>query len=354
MPGEPSRHYRGSVTSRRDPWLDNAKMVLVTLVVIGHTLVLLPSSDLKSQAYDFIYYFHIPVFVLVTGYLSKSFRYTKRHLWALVTTLVVPYIIFSWLMAHFRHEVGGGPLLDPIWTNPRWPMWYLIVLVMWRLVTPILKVHWVMVPISVVISLLAGGTDQELFDINRALGLLPFFVLGLHLSSDTLGLAKRRRAWVLGLVILAATWWLAGHTDDFWSTQWLFYRSSYESLGAGLGEGIWIRVRLLVVSVVGCFAVMSLIPARRTFLTAMGAYSLVVYLMHGFPVRYADYHDWSRFLPANDYAALVIVVALAVGLALLLAWPPVASRLNYLVDPVNSVLRRRARSTTPKAPTLTR
>ena len=113
-------------------------------------------------------------------------------------------------------------------------------------------------------------------------------------------------------------------------------------------------MRLLVVSVVGCFAVMSLIPARRTFLTAMGAYSLVVYLMHGFPVRYADYHDWSRFLPANDYAALVIVVALAVGLALLLAWPPVASRLNYLVDPVNSVLRRRARSTTPKAPTLTR
>ena len=100
---------------------------------------------------------------------------------------------------------------------------------------------------------------------------------------------------------------------------------------------------------------MSLIPARRTFLTEMGAYSLVVYLLHGFPVRYADYHDWSRFLPANSFFALVIVVVLAIALALLLAWPPLARRLNYLVDPINSILKHRARAKTrPDAPTLTR
>ena len=65
-------------------------MVLVTVVVVGHAVVLLDTSALEQQAYDFIYYFHIPVFVLLTGYLSKSFRYTRRHLWSLVTTLLIP------------------------------------------------------------------------------------------------------------------------------------------------------------------------------------------------------------------------------------------------------------------------
>ena len=100
-------------------------MVLVTVVVIGHMMVLVPTSTPESRVYDFIYYFHIPAFVLLTGYLSKSFRYSRRHLWALATTMVVPYFLFSWLMAQFRHHVGGEAVLDPIFTNPRWPMWYL-------------------------------------------------------------------------------------------------------------------------------------------------------------------------------------------------------------------------------------
>src|SRR5690349_2954509 len=151
-------------TKPRDPWLDNAKMVLVTVVVVGHMVVLVPGGDEQSRIYDFIYYFHIPAFVLVTGYLSKSFRYSKRHLGALVTTMVIPYVVFSWLMIHWRYELGEpGPL--EWFFNPRWPMWYLAATVMWRLLTPWLRLHWVAVPLSVAVSLLAGLANNELFDI---------------------------------------------------------------------------------------------------------------------------------------------------------------------------------------------
>ena len=92
-----------------DPWLDNAKMVLVTIVVIGHMIVLTPGGDEQSRTYDFIYYFHIPAFVLVTGYLSKSFRYSRRHLLGLLTTMVVPYVVFSWLMIHWRVLLDNAP-----------------------------------------------------------------------------------------------------------------------------------------------------------------------------------------------------------------------------------------------------
>ena len=313
-------------------------MVLVTLVVVGHAIVLLPYSDLEQQAYDFIYYFHIPVFVLVTGYLSRSFSYTPRHLWSLVTTLAVPYVIFSWLMVQFRHHVGDGPLLDPIWTNPRWPMWYLAVLIIWRLATPVLKVHWVMVPISIVVSLLAGAYDQELFDLNRALGLLPFFVIGLHLTPAAAGSAQtplrvggrrrhpaghlvagrpHRRLLEHAVALLPVVVRVAGREPG---RGRLDPRAADPDLARRLASrcSAWCR-------------------SDGRFLTDMGAYTLVVYLLHGFLIRYADFEDWARFLPANDWASLVIVVVLAIGWALLLAWPPVASKLNYLVDPINSL-----------------
>ncbi|WP_426242424.1 acyltransferase family protein [Nocardioides sp. LHG3406-4] len=335
----------------RDPWLDNVKMVLVTIVVVGHAVVLLPSSDLGSQAYDFIYYFHIPAFVLVTGYLSRSFRWNRRYLFSAATTLLIPYVVYEWAMVNFRvhvtHEVDS---LDRMWLNPHWPMWYLIVLLMWRLLTPILKLHWVFVPIAVGVSLLAGLRDTELFDINRMLGLLPFFVLGLHLPKAALSAAKARWTGLLGVVVLLLIWQLAAQTDDHWGTQWLYYRASYDDLGATAGDGMWIRLRLMLIAVAGVLAVLSLVPRRRSFLSAMGAWTMVVYLLHGFVIRYVEAQDYQDWLPAHEWASLLVTVALAVLLAMLLASPLLARRLNFLVDPVNAVLALRRTADERRAP----
>jgi fucose 4-O-acetylase-like acetyltransferase len=327
----------GEKTKLRDPWLDNVKMVLVTIVVVGHMIVLAPDGSEKSRTYDFIYYFHIPAFVLITGYLSRSFRYSRRHLWALLTTLVVPYVLFSWLMIQWRYALDQtGPL--EWFQNPRWPMWYLAATVIWRLLTPLLRVHWVMVPLSVAVSLLAGLTNQELFDINRALGFLPFFVLGLHLAPAHLAVLRRRYAWVPGILGMLFLWWLAGRTDDYWATQFLYFRAPYDELGASAPEGMWIRLRLIVVALIGTASVLTLVPHGRTFLTRMGKWTLVVYLCHGFVVRYLEYLGYEDWMPGSSWWSVVITVAVGVALALVIAWEPVAGTLNYVVDPVNSAI----------------
>ena len=339
--------------SKRDPWIDNVKMVLVTIVVIGHAVVLMPFGDLKSQAYDFVYYFHIPAFVMITGYLSRSFRWSKRHLLSLVATLLIPYVVYEWLMVSFRihvtHEVDS---LDRVWLNPHWPMWYLVVLLMWRLLTPILKLHWVFVPITIGVSLLAGLRDTELFDINRMLGLLPFFVLGLHLPKFSLAAARSRWSGLVGVVALLLIWRLAADTDEHWGTQWLYYRASYDELDATTGEGMWIRLRLMMIALVGIFAVLSLVPRRKFFLTAMGAWTMVVYLLHGFVIRYVESRGYEDEMPGDSWLSLFITVAFAVALALLLGWPAVARRLNVLVDPVNSLIALRRTADARREPAI--
>jgi fucose 4-O-acetylase-like acetyltransferase len=324
-------------TKLRDPWLDNAKMVLVTVVVVGHMVVLVPGGDEQSRIYDFIYYFHIPAFVLVTGYLSKSFRYSTRHLWALVTTMVIPYVVFSWLMIHWRVLLDNAPPGLEWFQNPRWPMWYLAATVMWRLLTPLLRLHWVAVPLSVAVSLVAGLDNNELFDINRMLGFLPFFVLGLHLKPEHLAMLRRRLVWVGGIAGMLFLWWLAARTDRYWATQFLYFRAPYAELGAGDLEGIWIRARLIGVALIGSAAALALVPHRRSFLTAMGKWSLVVYLCHGFVVRYLEYRGFEEWMPGTSWWSVVITVSVGVALALLLAVGPLARTLNYVVDPVNSI-----------------
>lgn len=336
----------------RDPWLDNAKMVLVTLVVVGHAVVLLPHGDVKSRVYDFIYYIHIPAFVLVTGYLSRSFRWSRRHLTGVLTTLLVPYAVFELAMSLFRvhvtHEVSDLGVLSPLWLDPHWPMWYLVVLAMWRLATPVLKAHWLMVPLSVVVSVVAGVVDLETFDLNRALGFLPFFVIGLHLSPRVLQVLSGRGTGVAGLGVLAAVWWLAGRTDEHWSTQWLYFRASYAELEASFAEGVENRSLLFLVGLAGSFAVLTLVPRRRSVITAMGAWTMGVYLFHGFPVRYVESRGFTDWLPGDGWAAVAVTVAAAVALALLLAWPPVASRLVWAVDPVNTLATWRRRRREPQ------
>ena len=76
---EPTRHTAVPSTTpavkERDPWFDNAKMALVTLVVLGHAWTLMPWNGTTDVLYDFLYAWHVPAFVFVTGYLSRGFQW---------------------------------------------------------------------------------------------------------------------------------------------------------------------------------------------------------------------------------------------------------------------------------------
>ncbi len=317
-------------------------MTLVTLVVVGHLLLVMPPSDQQSRVYDFLYSFHIAAFIVVTGYLSRTFRYSRRHLFSVLTTLVVPYFVFSWLLVWFRHLVGHEELLDPIWSDPRWPMWYLVVTALWRLATPVLRLHWLMIPASIGVSLLAGVTDEDLLDLTRFLSFLPFFVIGLHLRREHLDLLRTRVARLAAVPAVLLAWWVSGHTDDWWSTESLLYRTSYGELGMSLGEGAWMRIRLIALALLMTAAVLALVPRGRTLLTDRGAHTLVVYLCHAFVVLGLEYWGWTELLPAgHPWACIAVNTALAVAVALALASRPATGVLRWVVDPVNTALQHR-------------
>ena len=323
---------------RRDPWLDNVKMVLVTLVVLGHTLGLALTSDRNAQVYDWLYYFHIPAFVLISGHLSRNFVWDRRHLTSLATTVALPYLLFEPALWTFRAAFGyreDGPL----WLQPHWAMWYLCVLFFWRLSTPMLR-HRAALPISIAVSLAAGLLDTQLLGVPRILGLLPFFVLGLQLERRHLNLVRDRfpRTLAIGVLVAILVW--AGHTDDWARGAFLYYDTGYADLGYAPADGMRIRLTVMAVGLLGTASALALVPRGRSWFSAMGSASLVVYLFHGFVVRAADYSGWLDWAGGQPDLALATVVASSIGLSLVLATPAVSQRLGRLVDPVGWLPRR--------------
>lgn len=321
------------MASRRDPWFDNAKMALVTLVVLGHSWVLLPDTAWVEHAYDFLYAWHVPAFVLVTGYLSRSFSYSRARLWNLLRTVAVPYVLFEAGIALFRIHVGGEQL-EHLWRDPHWPMWFLSALFFWRLLTPVFRDLGGGLALAVAISLVAGLYAGDTLDIARVLGLLPFFVLGLKATPERLELLRTRWVRVVSVLVLVAIFWLTARTDQWAATEWLYYRARYEDLDVSDSRAFLTRASLLVLGTLGALAFLALVPRVQGWFARMGGATLVVYLCHGFAVKGAGYAGWGEVTASYPAAGFVVTSLLAVGLALLLASPPVARVLTHVVDPL--------------------
>ncbi|MCW2796363.1 acyltransferase family protein, partial [Nocardioides sp.] len=317
----------------RDPWFDNAKMALVTLVVIGHAWTLLPDTALDNHLYDFLYAWHVPAFVFVTGYLSRSFSYDRVRMWRLVRTVVVPYVLFETALALFRIYVGGEQLED-LFADPHWPLWYLSALFFWRLLTPVFRPMWGGLLVAIGISLVAGLRAGDTLDLARVLGLLPFFVMGLKATPERLELLRRGPVRVAAAGVLVGIFVLSTWTDRLASTEWLYYRSQYSELEASDSRAFLIRAVLLVIGTLGAWSFLALVPRVGGWFTRMGVATLVVYLCHGFFVKSAEYAGFPTWAAGHATSSLLIATTASVGVAVFLAWPPVASRLNHLVDPV--------------------
>lgn len=323
----------------RDPWLDNAKMLLVTLVVVGHTWALLAFTGLHNQLYNFLYLWHMPAFVMLTGYLSQRFTYSPQRVWGLVRGLLVPYVIVEAALAAFRVAVGGEKPFHHLWVSPHWPLWYLPAVFCWRLASPALRrLGFAALPVAVAISLVGGYLDWDYLALRRILGFLPFFTLGLlatRHSVDRLRALPR----VVPFAVLVGAWFAMATIGSWGQTRWLYYSWTYAHLDSALPP-VLTRLALLTAGALAALAVLALVPARQSWFTRMGSVSLVVYLCHGFVVKSVSYSGIPAWADAHGTLGLIVTAAGAIGVGLALASAPVSSVLQRAIDPLTYAEQR--------------
>ncbi|GGZ12733.1 hypothetical protein CP967_17805 [Streptomyces nitrosporeus] len=327
----------------RDPYFDNAKYLAMVLVALGHSWEpLRDSGRLVETCYMFVYAFHMPVFIMVSGYFSRSFDARPDRMWKLVTSVLVPYAVFEVAYTVFeRLTKTPGYELSPL--APYWLLWFLPALFLWRITTPFWQtVRWPL-SLSLVIACIGSmnstiGTDLQL---QRILQFLPFYVLGLKLRPEHFDLVRRRAVRVASvpvcLIALAAAYW----AEPRFSHSWLFHKAGAEQLGEPAWVGAPVTLLLFGCAVVLSACFLAWVPNRKLWMTALGAGTMYGYLLHGFVIRGAEragFYDVEVFATP---AGRVLMSVLAAVMITVLCSPPVRRALRFLVEPKLAWARKR-------------
>ncbi|MGA9714338.1 MAG: acyltransferase family protein [Aeromicrobium sp.] len=301
----------------RVAYLDNARYWVMLLVVIGHSLTQFVAMDSARAVYVWIYAFHMPFFIVISGYTARRYMGDARQVKRIISTLVVPYLLVETTLQLLMRHYTGRP--DPLaLLSPQWLGWFLAALFVWRLTTPIWRALKYPITTSIVISLLVGLIEvPNVLALPKILGFLPFYVVGLHMTRERFLTLSRTPVRIASAIILTVAFVLCYLYSRNWTTDWLLYKARYDEspLNSTPLEGITQRAELLVIGFTLSFAALALIPRRRSWTTRLGQRTFYCYLLHGYIILILN-QQFGLFDKLEAYGVVAVIGAIIAAIAL--------------------------------------
>lgn len=320
------------MAAQRDYRLDNVRALLIFLVVFCHLMVELPHGPLVGVLYQVIYLFHMPAFVLVTGYFA---RFRPRRI---ATGLLLPYVVFQVLATARRNLVAGRmwatglTLLDPQWT-----LWYLLACVLWYVTIPLLDKATAcgkqvrVVVVSMVLSFVSGFAPWlgEFMDLARVVAFYPFFCAGYYAGRNRLSekldaleprvLARVRVASVVAVAMMMVVHYAHGACPAYVLYRNTPFKSTWDFEA---------RVLVQLVAVAWCFMIVVWAPKRDLgFASVVGRNTMSIYLLHPWIIRVLRH---APSLPGNELFQVAVCAAVAVVILALLGNDRVGTAFRYV------------------------
>lgn len=262
----------------RDGRLDSIKGFLIILVIMGHVITAVDNVNIINHGVmGLIYIFHMPLFVLISGYLTKHPSQQKpQDMWRGVANIFITLVIFQ-VLKSVRIYLFGGDFVHAITRFPFGILWYLMCLIYWRIIlyyTPraLLRRPALYIGIALVISLFCGMSRLYThFSLQRMLNFFVFFLLGFYYRQGQLS----TRWWnfnklhaVLLVVLLPLVFWLFPRCGN------IMNGADYYSLSV-----VPAKAMILVCSIAMSLLVFNLMPDIK-WLRPIGKDSMFYYLYH--------------------------------------------------------------------------
>lgn len=319
----------------RDLYFDNIKFLLICLVIVGHTIEpLLNSGKALKALYMWIYSFHMPLFIFISGYFSKSVK-PVGNFGKVLRSIIVPYLVFEVLYSLFDFWVFERESLTFSFLTPYWLMWFLFSLAVWKLFLPyVVKVRYVMA-ISVLFAVLAGYMNDIGYrmSLSRTIVFFPFFLAGYY--SERRYLEKlyrpiwRSTAWG----VLVASFLVFFYLGQGLDVQWFYGSYSYAALGHKEWYAGFYRMGLYAVAAVSSLAVLLICPQGKIpLISRMGQNTLYAYLLHGFVIKYLiSAGVYNHFYTGCRKGLLILI---GISLAVLLSTGCIRYLFRRIVEPI--------------------
>jgi fucose 4-O-acetylase-like acetyltransferase len=325
--------------ANRDSFFDNAKILLMLLVVLGHVLEK-GQGKLCLSAYEWIYSFHMPLFVFISGCFTKTGN-NEKFVHGILK-LGETYIVFTLIHVSISLFLLGERvnILVPCWT-----LWYLLSLIWWRLILyitplPIRNNHLLLVVLSVVLCLVMGWIPiGKTFSFHRTFSFLPFFMLG-YVAAQTGIINKIKLPPILAItfmmIVFGGILFFPISSKSF-LTQDYGYNHYNNPLFAFLFRFGWLFFASLM-SV--CF--LSVVSRKEYKWTHLGQLTLFIYMYHSVILKWCflkrdEYHIPVSFPYCVLYAIIVLCIIYLMSRVKFFHW---------LLNPVTPIVYNRKKRTT--------
>lgn len=299
---------------------DNLKFLLIIFVIIGHyTQQFSADNEILQRIYVFIYSFHMPAFIFVTGLFSKRAVNEKD------IKKILPYLtcFFATTLILFitKALLGWAPVFELF--SPSGISWYLMSMFFMFLITMLIKDYkpqYIFV-LSLIIGVMCGfckANNPDFFTWMRTFTFYPFFCLGYISDREKIEKATNK----ISIKITAVIFFVAIYLLIYFYPKQAnkisrlnTARHTYSELGRFAPYGWELRLLTYAISFAAIFLLISLIPRKKIkSFTSLGERTLGIYMFHYVIVYIAVYvlkiQSIFKSVFPNSWAYLIIPVAI--------------------------------------------
>ncbi len=318
----------------RDYLFDNMKAILIILVVWGHLLTsLINTYGSMKMIYFFVYFFHMPAMVFISGYFSKNLDKIRDNAFA---TILLPYLILNVVNYIYKMFIIQQPYFGFRFFRPLWGLWYLFALFIWKFfLKDLVRIRYIL-PLSFLIGLLSGFSKEfsEYMALGRIVCLLPFFLLGYYCKREHVERVKRLPK-LLSVAVIAGTAVLSYVVvkEKLFSQEVLFLRKYFPQDK----ELKYMLCRLLVyvVALAMIAALMNLTGSKKCFLSRLGSSTLTIYVLHLFTIPLLEKLE---ILKDKPYLYLIYSIFMTALITYLYSLPLVKRGYDTIMDKLTAIV----------------
>lgn len=267
------------MVNNRNTDIDAVKSSLICLVVLGHCLELNKSyCNISQSIYIWIYSFHMPLFIFISGYLSKKadIKKFKKDIMFLFEIFCFYSIVHFALDKKIPQNISD--LLSPAWT-----LWYLLVLIYYKVIiqfTPDKYINTSLIISTILQSILVGFIHWIGYSLSlsRFFVFLPYFIAG-YLLKEKSDLSKIKNvptilSYGILLVTICISFFVNSNFDKILLGSFSYDISNTEIINACLCRGLcYIITPIIMIA-------FSHIIIKHNIFSFLGKYTLGIYLFH--------------------------------------------------------------------------
>lgn len=312
---------------KREYKYDNIKCIMIFLVVFAHFLEIL-NGNMSKKIYIFIYTFHMPIFVYISGYFSKG---KTRN----IMKFAYIYLIWQTIFYLFDVIVLKSNIKYSL-TLPNWTLWYIFAMIIWNIIIKFLdkiliKNYLCSIIISIIISLLAGYFKEIGYEFcaSRILTFFPYFLLGY--INKNVGFKKLKmykcKNLIIGICsIISIVYFIKNITTI--RAFWLYGSFSYRADGYTIiFKSMWI-----ILSLVELYVIYKIVPNKKIkVISNIGANTLNIYLLHSLIIKWLKVYAVDVF-GYTEIINIAIMIILTCIIVLIFGSEFIKNRIIYLTD----------------------